>query len=193
MPRNLGAAWIAAAQAKIVCPALLVNININNENVHVWSGIGNYVWNGNTYTGVGDLGQITLAQETTEIQATGSSLTLSGCNPVDVNDALSDTQLGGPATIYLALLDPTTLVMQGSPTVLFSGLVDAPTVFIDADNGDDGTPATAMITIPIESRLAALGSGQQRKYSMADQARSYPTDSAFDRVSLSQYLAELWG
>jgi hypothetical protein len=193
VPRNLGAAWIAAAQAKIVCPALLVNINFNNENVYVWSGIGNFAWNGHAYTGVGDLGQVQLAQETTEIQANGASLTLSGCNPTDVNDALNDAQLSGAATIYLALLNPTTLAMQGSPTVLFSGLVDAPTVFIDAENGDDGTPATAMITIPLESRLAALSSGQMRKYSMADQARSYPTDSAFDRVSLSQYLAELWG
>jgi len=194
MPRNMDTAMASALSAKFLCPIFLVDLQINNETLHIWSGVGNFPWNGNTYTGVGDLGQIGPAREGIEIQANGASLTLSGVDPSLVADALSDIQLGAPATIWLGAVNENTLQLDGAPVVMFSGLVDAPTVniAIPDPNATDGVPAHATITIPLESKLAMLGAGQQRKYSRADQNLKYPDDTAFIWVSLLNYLALRW-
>lgn len=194
MPRNLDTAMATAISAKFLCPIVLVDLDINNETLHIWSGVGNFPWNGNTYTGVGDLGQVTPAREGIDIQANGASLSLSGVDPALVNAALSDIQLGAPATIWLGAVNEQSLQLEGAPVVMFSGLVDAPSVnmAIPDPNATDGVPAQAAITIPLESRLAMLGAGQQRKYSRADQNLTYPDDTAFIWVSLMNYLALKW-
>lgn len=192
MPRSMDAALASAFSSKRLYPLFLVDLPINNDTIHVWSGVGNFTWNGNTYLGVGSLGTITPATEGTDITAQGASISLSGVNKAYVNDALSDVQLGAVATIWMGALDPDTVTLIGQPVVMFRGLVDAPTVSIPATQSDDGTPATSTITIPLESRLATLGSGQQRKYSRADQNLKYPDDTAFNWVSLMNYLALKW-
>lgn len=193
MPRSMGTAMATAIAAKFLCPLLLVDLAINGQVLHVWSGVGTFAWNGNSYVGVGDLGRVTVPEEGTDVQANGATLELSGVNTADVTDAISDLDLGAPATIWLGLLNRQTLQLVDQPVVLFSGIVDAPTVEIDAEPGADGEPAKATISVPIESRLATLGAGQQRKYGRADQAIDYPDDSAFDNVSLLNYRALRWG
>lgn len=194
MPRNMDTATASALSAKFLCPIFLVDLQINNQTLHIWSGVGNFPWNGHTYVGVGDLGQVSPAREGIDIQANGASLTLSGVDPSLIADALSDIQLGAPATIWLGAVNAETLQLVGAPVVMFSGLVDAPTVniAIPDPNATDGIPAHATISIPLESRLAVLGAGQQRRYSRADQNRIYPNDSSFIWVSLMNYLALKW-
>ncbi len=183
----------AGLQAKFLCPVLLVDLAIAGQILHVWSGVGGFAWNGNTYAGVGDLGQISAPQESLDVQAGGASLVLNGVNPADIPDALSDVQLGAPATIWMGLVNRDTVQLVDQPVVFFRGIVDAPSVHLGAEQGADGDPATAAITIPLESRLATLGAGQQRKYSRADQALDYPDDTAFNYVTLLNYMALRWG
>lgn len=193
MPRSMGTAMFAAIGAKFLCPILLVDLTLNNDTVHVWSGVGTFNWNGNAYLGVGDLGRISVPEEGVEVQAGGATLELSGVNRADVNDALSDLELGAPGTIWLGVVNRDTLQLVDQPVVLFAGIVDAPSVNPGAEQGSDGEPGRAVITVPLESRLATLGAGQQRKYGRADQAIDYPDDSGFDYVSLLNYLALRWG
>jgi hypothetical protein len=193
MPRALDAALATAMTGKVFPAIILVDLTTNAETLHVWSGIGTFSWNGNSYIGVGNLGQISPAQEGVEVQASGSVLNLSGVNPADVADALSNIQLGAPATIWLGAVNEATLQLLGQPVILFRGLVDAPTVRVGAEQASDGSPATATISIPIESRLATLGSGQQRRYSRADQNLTHPDDTAFAYTSLLSMMALRWG
>jgi hypothetical protein len=186
-------AMAATLAAKFIFPIILVDLAINGQVLHIWSGVGTFVWNGNSYAGVGDLGQASTPQEGVDVQAAGASLTLSGVNHAYVADALSDIQLGAPATIWLGAVNKNTLQLVASPVVLFAGVVDAPSVRIGAEQGANGEPATADITIPLESLLATLSSGQQRKYSRADQALKYPDDTAFVYVSFLNYMALVWG
>jgi hypothetical protein len=192
MPRQLDAGTSAALGAKIVQPIFLVDLPINGEVLHVWSGVGNFAWNGNTYTGVGDLGQVTPAQEGSEVEAQGASLMLSGVNAADVNDALNDLALGGAATIWLGIVNDAGALV-GAPVAIFAGLVDAPSVQIGAENSDDGEPGRAAITVPLESRLAVLGSGQQRRYTRADQQLYFPTDTSMNYVEPLNDQALRWG
>lgn len=182
-----------AIAGKFLCPVLLVDLAINNQVLHIWSGVGLFGWNGNGYVGVGDLGAVGVPEEGVEVNAGGASLVLSAVNAADLGDALSDVQLGAPATIWLGAVDKNTLQLDGQPIVLFAGIVDAPTVQLGAEPGPNGEPATGVITVPLESRLAMLGGGQQRKYGRADQALTYRDDRAFDSVSLLNYTALRWG
>jgi hypothetical protein len=56
---------------------LLVDLNFTTP-VHVWTGVGDLVWNGKTYKGVGTLGSVSTVGESSEIEAQGITLTLSG-------------------------------------------------------------------------------------------------------------------
>jgi hypothetical protein len=189
----MGTAMAAAIAGKFLYPMLLVDLTINSQVLHIWSGVGIFNWNGNGYVGVGDLGQVTAPQEGVEVQAGGASLQLSAVNPADLADALSDLQLGAPAAIWLGVLNTQTLQLVDQPIVLFAGIVDAPSVQLGAEQGAGGEPAKGVITVPVESRLTLLGAGQQRKYARADQALKYPDDLAFDWVSLLNYTALRWG
>jgi hypothetical protein len=193
MPRSLDTAFAAElATAKNLFPIFFVDLPINNQVLHIWSGVGTFEWNGNEYVGVGQLGSITPAAETTDISAQGAALTLSGVNNQDAVDAESDVQLGARCTIWWSIVNPATLALIGQPVAFFAGVVDVPSIATGAEQGSDGTPGTSTITIPLESRLATLGSGQQRKYSRADQNLKFPTDTAFNWVSLNNYLALKW-
>lgn len=193
MPRSMGTAFSAGLDAKFIVPFLLVDLTINNDVLHVWSGVGTFVWNGASYVGVGDLGQVTTPQEGLEINAGGATLELSGVNHEYLADALSDLQLGAPGKIWLGLWNRQTSALVDQPIVLFAGIVDAPSVSTGAEQGSGGEPGRGMISVPLESRLATLGAGQQRKFSRADQAIDHPNDSGFDFVSLLNYLALKWG
>ena len=193
MPRSMGTAFAAAIDAKFLFPILLVDLTINGDVLHVWSGVGTFAWNGANYVGVGDLGQVTTPQEGVDVNAGGATLELSGVNNEYLADALSDLQLGAPATIRLGLWNRQTSALVDQPIVLFAGIVDAPTISTGAEQGAGGEPGRGMISVPIESRLATLGAGQQRKFGRADQAIDHPNDSAFDWQSLLNYMALRWG
>jgi hypothetical protein len=193
VPRNIGAVMAGAIAGKFLAPVLLVDLAINSQVLHVWSGVGLFPWNGNGYVGVGDLGAVGMPEEGVDVNAGGASLVLSAVNAADLGDALSDVQLGAPGTIWLGIVNMQTLQLVDQPIVLFAGIVDAPTVQLGAEQGANGEPATGVITVPLESRLAMLGAGQQRKYSRADQALTHPDDRAFDSVSLLNYTALRWG
>ena len=192
MPRNMDATLTSALSAKVIYPVVFVDLAINNDTLHIWSGVGGYSWSGNSYLGVGQLGSITPAEEGIDIESKGAQVMLSGVDPRLLNDAEEDLQLGGQATAWFGVIDKNTLQLQGTPVILFRGLVDAPSIYFAAEN-ENGDPAEATISVPLESRLAVLGAGQQRKYSRADQRFKYPDDTSMNFVSLENYLALKWG
>ena len=100
MARNLPAPMIAAVTAKDMVPCLLVDLTLRTLTEHVWSGVGSIVWNGNTYKGVGSLGDIGDVSEGTEVRAQGTTIALSGIDATLLNESLNDIQLGAPATIW---------------------------------------------------------------------------------------------
>ena len=191
MPRDLDPTFSAALTNKVIYPVILVDLNLNNQTLHVWSGIGPLTWNGNTYTGVGTLGEVQPAQEDTVVQANGANVSLSGVDPTVLADALSDLQLGGTVTQWFGLLNPAMLTLIGQPACMFSGLMDAPTVTCGVP-GPNGEPGRAIISIPLETRLAMLKEGQRKLYSRADQNLKYPNDTGFQYVEQENYLALIW-
>jgi len=78
MSRNLDPTLAASLSAGVIQPVLFVQITFNSGTEYVWSGIGDFDFNGHTFSGVGNLGSIGPIGEGSAVKADGTSVTLSG-------------------------------------------------------------------------------------------------------------------
>lgn len=177
MPRDIDTNALAQMKANIVRPCFLAKLLFPTESVYAWTGVGNLVWNGDTYLGVGTFGSVSTINETNAVQAQGISLILSGI-PTDLfRTAMTD--LGwGDAAVYMGFIGPTGALI-GNPIPIFIGFIDQPTIDVAADS--------VKITIAVENRLADLNRTRGGRYTDADQRKRYPQDGSLKYV---QYLQD---
>lgn len=96
----------------------------------------------------------------------------------------NDIQLGAPAKIWFGLLDGSGALI-GTPYLIFSGMVDQPTIDVDTQ--------TMTVTLALENRLTNLQRPSGRRYTSADQRLFYPDDTGFQWVEPLNDLALRWG
>lgn len=180
--RNLDTTFAAATVAPVLSPAILVLLTFATATRYVWSGVGQLVFNGNTYLGVGSLGSIGGISEGVGVKADGTTVTLSGIDPIWLAESMTDIQLGGLAEIFFgAVAIGSGNVLIGNPYRVYRGCVDQPTVVVGAD--------TVSITLALENRLLDLQRAQSQRYTAADQNLKYPTDMAFNWVEILNDIA----
>jgi hypothetical protein len=176
---------LSALTSGAVIPAFLVVITFRSMTCYVWSGVGNLVYGGNTYLGVGDLGKIGAISEGGDaISADGTTITLSGIDATLLSETMTDVQIGAPAVISLALFDANRNIL-GTPYPLYVGQVDQPTV-------EPGLEEFS-ITVKLENKLINLQRAGSRRYTAADQNLYYPDDCAFNWVEQLNDQALRWG
>jgi hypothetical protein len=174
---------LASLVSNTIRPGFLAVLTFRTATEYVWSGLGNLVYAGNTYKGVGSLGRIGSISEATEVRAIGTTVTLSAIDPTLLSECLNDIQLGAPAKIYFALFDAA-LNIIGAPYPLFVGTVDQPVIQIGIDQ--------MAITLKLENKLANLQRANMRRYTAADQRIRHPNDTAFNWVEILNDLALKW-
>jgi len=184
MRANLDPTLASAFANNLIYPALFITLTFATGPQYAWTGVGNFVMGGNTYLGVGSLGKIGVVAETDDLNAQGTTVTLSGIDTTLLQDCISEIQLGAPASIAIGLLTPTGQLI-GSPYTIFAGQVDAPTITVGGDS--------LSITLALENRMVDLSRPSLRRYTSADQRLYYPTDSGFAFVEQLNDLALNWG
>jgi hypothetical protein len=194
MSRNLDSSLSAALRSNSIVPVLLADLTFKSGVSYCWTGIGNLAYNGNTYTGIGNLGRISAISEGSSVKADGIEVTLSGVGymplqtggtsavALAVNEAMSDYKMGGAAKIRFGLLNNGVLI--GSPYLIFSGQMDQPSIDIN--------PVAGTITIAIENKLSNLLRPTARRYTAADQHIQYPNDTGFNFVEMLNDVALRW-
>lgn len=185
MPRPMSPAMLTALEASILYPAIFVSIGFASTTAYIWSGIGPITWNGNTFSGVGDLGQITVIEEASSVNAKGLALTLSGVDPTMVADAIQENQLGLPVTIWLALYTAAGGSIISSPLVSWQGRTDQPEIMLSGEE--------AIITLRCESRLMDMDIAPDRRYTLEDSQLVTPGELGFQFVTQIQEIAINWG
>lgn len=185
MARDLTAGMTAAIAADTVRPILLAEIVFASGTSRVWNGIGDIVFGANTYQGVGKFGSATPVQETTELQASGVTFSLSGIPADMLSIALQDVRWGKSAKLYFGLLNLSTGALIADPYLIFSGMTDVPAI----DEGDD----TATVSITAENRLVDLERPRIRRYTHEDQQLRDPGDLGFEYVASLQDASISWG
>jgi hypothetical protein len=181
--RNVSSPMLSSLTGSPIRPGFLAALTFRSTTEYVWTGVGNLVYGGNTYRGVGSMGKIGSISESTELRADGAAVTLSGIDPALLAESLTDIQIGAPASIYFALFD-NALNIIGTPYPLFVGTVDQPVVQIGIDK--------LQISLKLENKLANLQRANMRRYTSADQGLYFPADTAFNFVELLNDQALKW-
>jgi hypothetical protein len=184
MARDLDSDYLAAISAGLFAPIFLAMLTFKTATKYVWTGVGNLVWDAQTFVGIGSFGELALIREGVDVQADGTSVKLSGIDPALLQECMTDIRLGAPAKIWTGALAPDGTII-GAPYLLFSGQVDQPAVQVGAD--------TISIELALESRMVDLSRPSMRRYTSADQRLQYPTDIGFGWIEQLNDLALVWG
>jgi hypothetical protein len=161
MPRTITTQMLAAlSNPNGVRGAFLVNVTFANETLYTWSGLGPLTWDGNTYTGVGDLGSVSNIPETSTVEAQNVTLMLGGIPATYLGEVINNSQLFNKAQVWLACFDGSGAVVP-DPTLMYQGLTDVPKL------SDDGM--NFQISISLENVLVDMNRTVERFYTDVDQ------------------------
>lgn len=158
-----------------------VELEFDSGTVRIWNGYGDLTFNGNTYTGGGNLVSISPIQEDAEISAKGASMSLSGISSTILSYALNENYKYRIANIHIGTLSNGTIASYK----VFSGRMDVMTI---SEEGD-----TCSIVLTAESRLIDLERPRVRRWTSEDQKSLYAGDKGFDFVNSLQEKEIQWG
>lgn len=211
MSRDLAAAISNALDDEIINVFWTCDLLFDAPNaLYFWNGIGDLVLGSQTYTGVGNLLQISELRESSDIASYGATLTLSGIPTNEINLALAEPYQGRRAVVKFGVRPrsayPQYDIRGQAPTLIADFRNDiyytrasyetyfASTVFqgeMDEMNISFG-PDTCTISLQVESRLVDLNRPRIRRYTDADHQARYPGDLAFEFVTRLQNESLQW-
>jgi len=180
MSRDITTPVLDALDDAVVYPFFAVDIDFSSGPLYVWSGYGDLTISSKTYIGVGSLLNISNVEETTEIEAKGASLTMSGIPSSFLSLALQEPYQGRECRIYFG--------MTSSPSdyvEIFSGELDQMNI---SENGDSCT-----IAITAENILIKLERPVVRRFTNEDQKSRFPDDKGLEFIADLQDKEIFWG
>ncbi len=177
-------------------PILFAHLDWPDVPVWAHTGVGPITWGGQTWRGVGTLGNIELPPEASEIAALEAVLSLAGV-PADLDGYADDAIRNRSMSLHLGAVagrpgghdgqqtsgPGNTLI--GAPVQMFSGLMDGLTLTASAT--DEGVQHEVQVAVAtgVEARSMAT-----IHHSDEDQRRSYPSDTAGRLVILAYAKAQ---
>jgi hypothetical protein len=183
MPRPMSSAMLAAIQATDLQPALFIQLTFNGATAYLWTGNTSISWNSQTWSGLGSLLSLAVAEDGATVEARGITVTVSGLDPNLLPDCLNDFQLGLSAIVYLGFFSGGSLI--STPITSWSGRMDLPTIDVSGE--------TATIAINCESRLLDMNIPCDRRYTQQDQQMTWQDDLGFQFVDSIQEFVLAWG
>lgn len=184
MSRSISSAMQAALTADLVRPIVLVQCAFDSGDLNLWNGIGNLTVNSVEYVGAGTLLAIGQIAESSELQANGLTVTLSGITEPLISKARDEDYQGRELKVLLGAMDDTNEVIS-NPVIVFSGFMDTMTI---TDSSE-----TATIQVNVENKLIEFERTRVRRYTAEDQKIDYPTDRGLEFVADMQEKEIIWG
>jgi len=160
---------------------LAVELKFTSGTLRLWNGYGDLTVDGQTYTGGGNLINVSAIEERAEIGAKGVSMTLSGVSSSILATALTENYQYKEANIFIGTIANGTV----SSYKVFSGRMDVMTI------NEEGE--TCAISLTAESRLIDLERSRVRRWTSEDQKQIDSTDKAFEFINSLQEAAIKWG
>lgn len=205
MSRDLPTDFITELTSDVVYPFFAVDLNFASGPLHFWTGYGDLVIDGTTYLGVGELVNISSVEETTEIEAKGATITMTGIPSSFLSLALQEPYQGRECKIYFGLWlsnkristeadvivtseDLFEFVVESGTRYLveiFSGELDQMNIVEQAD--------TATIAVTAENVLIKLERPVVRRFTNEDQKSRFPLDKGLEFVASLQDKEIFWG
>jgi len=180
MSRSLSVALANALDDEVVNPFFAVDLDFSSGPLYFWTGLGDLVIGSKTYFGVGTLLNISSVEETTEIEAKGASISMSGIPSSFLALALTEPYQGRECRIYFGVMSSPSNYVE-----IFAGELDQMTVIEEAE--------TCTISVTAENILIKLERPVVRRFTDQDQKSRYPNDKGLEFVASLQNKELFWG
>tara|TARA_R110000803_G_scaffold32023_6_gene70909 strand:- start:2459 stop:3037 length:579 start_codon:yes stop_codon:yes gene_type:complete len=188
MSRDITSAFNDALTDRVVKPLLAVKLDFSDGILRMWNGYGDLTMtvdgSSQTFTGGGDLMGVSQIEESSMLQMSGVTLTLSGIKSSLIATALSANYTNRDGAIYLGLINTAGNIVSDSYT-LFKGKMDV----LNISEGEE----TTMIQLKLENRLITFEKPANRMYTLEDQKVDYPNDLGFEFIPDLQDKEIIWG
>jgi hypothetical protein len=183
MTRGLSVAQQAAAAAEQVARTVAVELDFPDGFARFHGGHDSITIDGNTFSGVGQLGSVSVAEESAELRAYGLVVRLSGVPRDAVAYALGQAYQGRKGTVWEVQLDPATFQVIGTPLVVFRGRMDQLDIALGAQ---------ASVTCRLENRLADWDRPRIQRFTDDEQRRRDPADGSFRFLPATTEKEIIW-
>lgn len=184
MTRDLSPAVVAEIAKPSIHPRFFVELDFLSAPVRLWTGLGQFEWDGKTWTGAGDLLGFDEIEEASDGSATTVTLTVSGIPSNLTGPIYQDQWQGRSAYIWFGLLDSSGSIVE-EPIMLRQGVMDT------LNDADDGKSATFSLAIQTE----ALDQGNNRSWRLTNEIQQefFPGDKGLEYTVALQKVPLRWG
>ena len=172
--RAIHAATEAAIAEPVYRPLALVEMAFDSGTVRAHSGVGDFVWGGNTFTGVAWLGKISDWTESEALASYGIQLELSQVEESLVAIALGEHYRGRALKIWIAYLDEDSQLI-GEPV--------GPWIWRMSTLDGEFTGQKGALVLSCASRMAQWERADVHRYTDEDQRARWPGDYGCEFVS----------
>lgn len=174
---------VSALGGVVSRPALFGKFWFDSGATRIWTGAGDVLLDGETYTGAGDLIGYELPQEGNGRRQSGVTLTLSGIDAAWISVALAENYQGRRCEIWAAEMSEAGAVIA-DPIRLFKGFID---VFTIQETGDTCTVAVTIERAGIDRRA------DNSRYDNEEQQRRFAGDVFFEFLPSLREKEITWG
>lgn len=186
MSRLLTSGTQSASVAPKNGPVIFAFFDFETGPLYVWNGIGTISWNGESWRGLGEFGNVSGIAETTTTDSTGPTFTLSGAPSTMIALIFDDNFNGRAVKAWIGMRDTNTDVIIADPYPVFVGRMDKVEI-----SKDDGT--TCDISVTAESKNYAPNQADDRRFNDGDQQIDFPGDTGFAYLASTGQRIIPWG
>lgn len=187
MSRNVSAAVTSISQLPTVQYRLLCEVDsLSTGMTRACDGYNFIVFNGNTYSPIGDLGGIEKIQEDADIFPRAVRLWFSAVSTTQIQDVLNESLFNKPVRIYRTFLTDSMTIVS-SAEMLFKGSINTAEMKLkDPQRGD-------FFEIEVESRLRRNPRLQHFNRETLWTIYGQSGDTYFDTVYMIPTASAKWG
>ena len=188
MSRDITTEVLDALDDDVVYPFFAADLAFSSGPLYMWSGYGDLCiggtgascTGGKLYLGAGQLLALSSVEETTEMEAKGASLTLSGIPFSFLSLALAEPYQGRECRIYFGMTSAPSAYVE-----IFSGELDQMNI------SEEGS--TSSVSVTAENVLIKLERPVVRRFTNEDQKSRYPADLGLEFIAGLQDKEIYWG
>lgn len=181
MARTLPGSFSTAIANDEINVLFAIDIDFKSAPLYVWSGYDSLLYNSKTYLGAGQVMSISALEESSEIEAKGASVTLTGVPSSMLSLALTEEYQGVECRIYIGTYNSGTYSFLEA----FTGELDQMNIQEEAES--------ATITVTVENILIKLERPVIRRLTSEDQKSRYSDDKGLEYVAYIQDKNITWG
>lgn len=166
----------------VVRVLILVDLDWYDGPVRLHTGVGDIVFRGTTYQGIGNLAGIGDVKEDGEMNTGSVVLTMSGLDPLVIHQALSDESIGRDGTVWIAFTDEAGQIVDYEE--LFPGRIASVPIVI----GDQNT-----VSLRLTSRMDVWDKPGNERYTNQSHQQRHPGDEFLCYVAPMAEKSIYWG